>query len=184
MSGLESWRAVPGFESSYEVSDLGRVRSLDRYVRCGGRGDYTDRTRLLKGRILSPMTNRKRGGYRYVNMQVDGRQTLRRVCVLVAAAFLGPRPPGKETRHLNGNAQDDRAVNLQYGTAKQNAADRVLHGTHLSGEKCPNARLTERDVRHILTCRSSADALSIKYGVHPGHINNIRRRVRWVNVRV
>ena len=180
----ERWLPVVGFEGLYEVSDLGRVRSLDRIVARGGRGDYSGNTRLAKGRVLKPVINRKRGGYRYVNLLADGAQTLRRVCVLVLAAFVGPRPAGQETRHRNGNAQDDRLDNLLYGTPKENAEDRKRHGTHAQGETAPNARLTESIVKHILASKADAETLGARYGVHPGHINNIRRGARWSHVRV
>jgi hypothetical protein len=179
----ERWRPVAGYEGLYEVSDFGRVRSLDRKVtQRGKRGCVM--TRLLAGRVLSPATNRDRGGYRYVNLHVDGQQCLRRVAVLVAAAFLGPRPFGMETCHRNGVADDDRAENLRYDTPKNNAADRKAHGTHLCGEALPQARLTETDVREILTSSTASEVLAARFSVHPGHINNIRRGVRWSHVRV
>lgn len=138
--------------------------------------------RRFKGRVLSPEINKKRHNYRYVNLCREGVQTLRRVAVLVAAAFIGPRPEGFVTCHENGISTDDRLNNLRYDTPKNNTADMIKHGTKLVGEQLSQSRLTETDVRHIKTCRLSAEALAYKYGVHPGHINNIRRGVRWAHV--
>lgn len=90
----EIWKPVVGFDGYYEVSNMGRVRSLDRVTPTGGRGDITGRTCLRRGKVLSPAVNKQRGNYRYVNLHMEGQQHQRRVCVLVAAAFLGPRPPG------------------------------------------------------------------------------------------
>lgn len=183
MSAPEEWRAVVGFEGLYEVSNLGRVRSLDRIAPLAGRATGKGFTFLRKGVVLRAAINKKRGGYRQVNLQRDGKQHQCRVCVLVAAAFIGPRPQGQETRHLNGNAQDDRASNIAYGTHKENAADRRLHGTHLQGEAVPHARLTEAAVRDILTSKESRHVLAAKYGVHHGHIYNIRYGSRWAHVK-
>ena len=52
-----------------------------------------------------------------------------KVHVAVAAVFIGPRPPGLLVLHNNGDFRDNRAVNLRYGTAKDNYEDAVLHGT-------------------------------------------------------
>lgn len=54
--------------------------------------------------------------------------------LLVAAAFIGPRPPGKIVRHLDGNRKNPRWGNLAYGTYAENTQDAIAHGTH-SGEK-------------------------------------------------
>lgn len=49
---------------------------------------------------------------------------------IVLEAFVGPRPPGMQCRHLNGNSLDNRLENLQWGTAREDNYDRVRHGTH------------------------------------------------------
>lgn len=178
----EIWKAVVGFEGFYEVSSLGRVRSLDRLTTQKTKGGAYQ-TRRFKGKILSPALNRKRYNYRYVGLIVQGQQTLRRVAVLVAAAFIGPRPCGSVTCHVNGVSTDDRAENLRYDTPKNNTADMAVHGTKLMGETSPNARLTEAQVRLIKSSTAPADTLAARYGVHPGHINNIRRGERWAHVK-
>lgn len=181
MSDQEEWRPIAGFEGLYEVSNLGRVRSLDRTIRAVSRTG-TPFERTFKGVILRACENKKRHGYRQVNLHANGSQTQRRVCVLVAGAFIGPRPEGYVTMHLNGIVTDDRASNLKYGTPKENTADMVRHGTKLFGEKCPQSRLTEADARYIKYGGERPEVLAERYGIHPGHVNNIRRGVRWKHV--
>jgi hypothetical protein len=176
----ETWKAIPGFEGLYEVSDHGRVRSLDRVTGVLNRwGTITQRK--FAGRVLQPETNHARGGYRYVNLYVDGAQHLRRVAVLVAAAFLGPRPDGQEVRHLNGQPTDDRKANLAYGTRKENAADREAHGTALRGEIHPSSVLKKSDVERIrgLRGRLAQRAIATQFGISQQHVSNLQTKKRW-----
>lgn len=118
----EIWRQIDGFEGRYEVSSLGRVRSW---------------TPAKVGGTLRPTPHKDR--YRVTLYSDTGRAVHRYVHRLVADAFLGPRPEGLETRHLNGNPLDNRAANLAYGTTSDNQLDSVRHGTHASARKthCP-----------------------------------------------
>ena len=92
----ERWKSCPGFPT-YEVSDHGRVR------------------RGL--RVLSLPTCRR---YQQVVLYSGGRVFRKNVHVLVAAAFLGPRPRGAVVDHKDHDKSDNRVVNLQYITQKAN----------------------------------------------------------------
>lgn len=105
----ETWRPVPGFPG-YQVSSLGTI--------------YSNRQ---GGRELRPARNA--GGYPHVSLRRDGERHHRYVHQLVAEVFIGPRPVGMEVRHLDGDRLNNSADNLQYGTAAENAQDRVRHGT-------------------------------------------------------
>ena len=83
----EEWRDIPGFEGEYQVSDLGRVRSIDRIVEQDSRWGVI--RRRLQGKVLSP--HLEKSGYLGVQL---GRRKKQRVHELVAAAFIGPRSPG------------------------------------------------------------------------------------------
>jgi hypothetical protein len=69
--------------------------------------------------------------------------------------------------------------NLRWGTPKENAADRKLHGTNKAGAQSPTAKLSETDVLAIRSSTESRQALSARYGVHPSHIYAIRRGTWW-----
>ena len=136
----EEWRAYEPFGGWYEVSSHGRVRSW-RNGRYSGRRETP--------RIMSAATN-KTTGYQMVNLRdLEGKQRCKTVHSLVAESFIGPRPEGLEIRHLNGIKADCRASNLVYGTKKENAADRVLHGTQYFGEGHPQAKLNRDKARAI-----------------------------------
>lgn len=120
MTAVEEWRPVPGFPG-YEVSSLGRVVSKRR--RCP--------------QILKPWLDSH--GYPRVGLRTDDGRALRSVHVVVATAFLGPRPDGCEVRHLDGSPLNNTPENLAWGTRSENERDKVRHGTHNCASKthCP-----------------------------------------------
>lgn len=177
----EAWRAIPGFEGLYEVSSAGRVRSLDRPVRCGkGRG-------MLRGRILSPTCGNR--GYPVVSLCVDGAKFTRHVHRLVLLAFVGECPPGNECRHINGDCGDARLSNLAWGTSKENAQDRIRHGTQTTNVKLGAsngmAKLTARQAREIRRRRLAGEKirdLAEEFGVHHTQISSIALGKTWAHV--
>lgn len=110
----EIWKPVVGYESAYEVSDHGHVRSLERRVRLVTR-QAGETTRLVPARVLRPGPTRS--GHLSVAI---GKGNSRLVHQLVLEAFVGPRPDGYEVLHLNHNPADNRLVNLKYGTRSEN----------------------------------------------------------------
>lgn len=127
----EEWKPIPGYEEFYEVSDLGRVKSLGM-PRKPGKGNYARNQRILKHGI-------REDGYSQVTLYLGTIRKTWRVHHLVLLAFVGEMPPGQETRHINGDPSDNRLANLRYGTHTENNQDRVLHGTHHETRKtkCP-----------------------------------------------
>jgi hypothetical protein len=123
----ERWLAVVGWEGLYEVSDLGRVRSLPR------RGTVQP-NRWYGGKILKPQPVNE-SGHLCVTLCRDGVDTKALVHRLVMAAFAGPCPEGEEVRHLDGDPSDNRLIRLAYGTRTQNNLDAVEHGTHYNARK-------------------------------------------------
>ncbi len=122
----EIWKPIPGFEDRYEVSNQGRVRSIDRRVRLVAHGKET--TRLARGRLLRP--GLCRSGHLSVAL---GKGNSRLVHQLVLEAFVGPRPARQEVLHLNHNPKDNQLSNLRYGTRSENirmdyeAGNRSVH---------------------------------------------------------
>ena len=97
----EQWRTVEHF-TFYEVSNLGRVRSW-----------YCGRWRRRdEPRILLPAQDRI--GYRHVSLVRNKRKHTKLIHVLVAAAFIGPKPEHKRVQHLDKNKTNNRVENLEY----------------------------------------------------------------------
>ena len=105
----EVWRPIDGFEGLYEVSNLGRVRSMDRLVTRNG---YTV---PCKGRVLK--LKKDKFGYQKIILSKDNKQTTLNVHRLVARAFqeiCGQFRNGLEVDHLDTNPSNNRAVNLRW----------------------------------------------------------------------
>lgn len=121
----EQWRDVVGYEGIYSVSDLGRIkRDAPRSSNTGGTCQV--------GRILKPWLAR---GYPQVHLNRDGEQRAWTIHVLVARAFLGPCPPGKEVNHEDGVKTNTRLSNFSYATHMENEAHAVAHHLKAFGER-------------------------------------------------
>ena len=122
----EIWRPIEGFEQ-YDVSNLGRIRSKDRFVNIRSYGK-----RLIKGQILSP--HKGRGGYLYIALCFGSKHKSFKVHRLVAQAFI-PNPGNKpQVNHIDNDRQNNRVDNLEWVTAEENNAWKVACGR--SGNKC------------------------------------------------
>lgn len=167
----ERWLPIVGFEDLYEVSDLGRVRSLDRKVKRGSR------LLTVHGRIMTPSKVGK--GYRKVALCCDGEQTHRTVHDLVLSAFRGPRPAGKEAAHNNGKPADNRLENLRWDTRSGNFLDKNSHGTATIGERHGRRKLTAEDVRVIRAAPGNQDIIADRFGISRSQVYRIKTGQNW-----
>lgn len=135
MGELGQARRVPGFPG-YRISREGVLYT--NIPKNGKRGQKTP------WRIKA--IHKDRDGYWCAWLRKENRSHKRFVHTLVLEAFVGSRPgPKSQCRHLNGVRTDNRLTNLKWGTAKENARDKVRHGTCV-GESNPAAKLTEATV--------------------------------------
>ena len=117
----EIWKAIPGYETHYEASSCGRVRSKERVV--FDIKDGQKRRRVFKPRILSPNISAKHGRPS-VMLSVQGETKRILIARLVCLAFHGLPPEGKtNVLHHNDEGMDNVPENLRWGTLKENAAD-------------------------------------------------------------
>lgn len=162
----ERWLPVVGYEGAYEVSDQGRVRSLDRWLA------YRHTRRLHRGRVLSP--GRRSSGHLVVSLHKKTASRSHYVHQLVLRAFAGPRPSGQEVRHLDGVPTNNRLGNLVYGTRTENKYDEVRHGVHGQASKthCPKGHAYDElntysppsrpTARNCRTCQRERDRLRVR----------------------
>lgn len=172
----ERWLPVVGYEGLYEVSDQGRVWSVPRLCL------KWDGTRRAGGNILGQHFYR---GYISVTLYRDGKRRNWKVHQLVATAFIGPRPPGYETRHGPGGRRDNRLVNLSYGTPAENNRDRIRDGTTNRGAANGQAKLTSENVIEIRRRHATGEsqtALAREFGVTQQGVFDVVRRRRWRHI--
>ena len=181
MNQEEIWKPI--FGGRYEVSSLGRVRSISReIVPAGTKRGY----RNMRGRVLRLQKHSQ--GYLAARVYpTTGDRQLRLVHQLVLRAFHGPPPPdipGRvESRHLDGVKTNNRADNLVWGSTKDNYRDSVRHGTARGrGSTNPQSKLTESQVIEIRERVKSGEVqmrLAEEYDVHFATINAIHKRKNW-----
>lgn len=137
---MEIWKPVKNFESFYQVSNTGKVRSLDRI----------DRLNRYKKGVLKKLCDNGRG-YLYVNLKAHGKQTQKTVHRLVSEAFI-PNPDNlPEVNHLDGDKTNNSVNNLEWCTRSENMkhAFRNELNKQYKGVNNPQAKLTEKDVIYI-----------------------------------
>lgn len=166
----EVWLPLPDFEGLYEVSHLGRVRSLH--------------SRFASPRVCAQGDDGT--GYRMVSLSKNGKRTARTVHRLVCRAFHGePNPLQNEAAHLDGNRTNNRASNLKWSSKVENHFHKRFHGTHQAGERHPRAKLTEVTARAAISRLASGDtcqAIAEDLGVSRSTIEDIRKRKKWRHI--
>lgn len=164
----EIWKPIKGYEGYYEVSSLGRAKSLER-MRWNGRGSY-----ISAGRILKPSKNTSRSTpYYYVGLSRGGKTTSVSLSVLVCTAFHGPRPDNiggdtdVECMHLNGDSLDNRAENLRWGTHTENMNEKKCKLNHISSSRKKRTVIQQdlegREVARFPSTREAARQTGLDY---------------------
>ena len=155
---MERWAPIPGY-SGYEVSDCGRVRSLDRsIVRKDGA------SQRVRGRVLAQQTP---GFYKYLSVCLHNEDGEKRFTVhrLVAAAFLTPDSTRPFVNHKDGSKVNNHFSNLEWSTKSEN----TLHSFNVIGREPPKPRkpVVVGGVRY-----PSILAAATAFGVSPGHVHS------------
>ena len=174
----EQWLPVPGYPGIYDASSFGRVMSLPRLVH-HKRGHIQNAPSVILSQSIGSH------GYPTVTLSSGGIVKKRTVHSVIAETFIGPRPQGFETRHLDGNRQNCRAINLVYGSHEQNQADRITHGTDVRGQNNPMSKLRADQVQSI---RAQAASGAELHGLARDHcvawatVSDIVHRRTWSHI--
>lgn len=173
---IEEWREIEGYEGYYEVSNLGKVRSLDRKV-FNPKSGMTVR----RGCLFQPNTNHK--GYKYVGFSKNGvRSGLLFVHKLVANAFVPNQENKPQVNHRDGNKLNNASWNLEWNTDAENqkhAKDNFLKSRN---DKHKDAVLTNRHVLFLpklFEIGMNQGMIAKIYGVDRHVIMNILKGVSY-----
>ena len=171
---MEIWKDVPGYENFYQVSSIGRIKSLPRRGR-------------KQSRILKPTYDRK--GYLGVDLFKDKERKRCRVHRLVALSFI-PNPENKpEVNHIDGIKTNNVIENLEWNTTSENLNHRDENDlVNNKGEDNYRAILNEKqvlEIKHTLSKESGyglLKRLAKQYRVHPNTISDIKKNRTWKHV--
>ena len=160
----EIWLPIPGYEGLYEVSSLGRVKSLAR-----------------KGRHQEKMLKLDRSAkYPTVVLWKNNKKVTKRVHSIVLLAFEGPRPMGLVSRHFpDQHTSNNYIINLSYSTYKVNQADRIANETYHVGKKLSWTKLTEEQVCQIFHATGKKTEIAKRFNISLRQVWRIKRGENW-----
>lgn len=166
----------------HDGAELREIEGAPRYyVSIDGRVFSTCRGEVVE---LRQKRLRAKYGYMVADIRQGDRRRKRYVHQLVLEAFVGPRPDGHETRHLDNDATNNRLSNLEWTTKPQNGEDRRAAGSH-KGERHGVAKLTDAAVRSIrarVAAGAARRSVASEHGVSVAAIDLIVTRKRWAHV--
>ena len=174
---MEIWKPIPGYETLYEVSNYGRVRSLMK------------KQGTRPGRIVKP--RKHNAGYLSVGLYGKEKPSYRLVHTLVLEAFVGPRPDGMVSHHRDANRHNNRLENLEWISPSDNIAHayrtfNTASRNRSCGEEHGASKLTEEQVSEIRQLYASGEysqvRLAAMFNIVQPHISRIVRSESWSHI--
>jgi hypothetical protein len=172
---MEQWKEVEGYEGFYMVSSSGKIKGVDRLIRCS-RGGF----QLLKGKIISPQLNN--AGYYTIRLSKFGSKKSFLVHRIVAAAFVENKHQKPAVNHKDSNRQNNNADNLEWVTYSENTMHGVSCGRIKGKIGGTRPRFTPSQVIGIRKDQRSSRVIADEFGVNTQCINRIRKGIRWAGL--
>jgi hypothetical protein len=181
----EIWKDCVGYEGFYQVSDLGRVRSLDRRIpvnRATGK-EY----KSMKGKILRPAICN--GGLHLILSDNNGTKKTVKIHNLVLEAFVGKRPQNYEACHFpDSSYSNNKLSNLRWDTKENNERDKRYNNTDNRGERHGMAKLKNEQVINIKKMINSGryrdSEIANMFNIDSGIVYSIKKQITWAWLKI
>ena len=176
----EIWKDVKEFEGIYQVSNLGRIKSLDRKVWNKGNNSFSN----IKGRIIKLDGKNKD----YYQVTLWNKLKVKKCLVhrLVAIAFIQNSKNMPEVNHLNCIKRDNKSSNLEWSNSLLNSQHAKINGKYdnfPNGIDKPNAKLNPDSVRHIRKKELRNVDYCKLYGIAPSTVSCLQSEPhRWKHI--
>lgn len=176
-STIEIWKDIVDYEGLYQISNLSRIRSLDRRI-----NHKNNHTIIRKGKVIKPVLGNR--GYLKFLLSKDNKQKAQLLHRIVAQYFI-PNPENKsEVNHIDGDKTNCRIENLEWVTPSENS----IHGFALDlkprGENHFKTKLTNEQVKEIKFGHIGLNQAEIAklYDVKPNTISQIKTGRKWKHI--
>ncbi len=165
MENREEWKEVTGYEGCYKISNLGRVLSIKRHGTRGG--------------IISLVMDKD--GYFLAHLSLNGVASKWRVHEIVANEFIGePASPSLQVNHINCVKTDNRPLNLEWCTAKENIVHAHKNGRCNQGcEKNNNSKINNEIAVSVFRSNGKHCEIAEKYKISQALVSSIKRGESW-----
>ena len=166
----EIWKDIIGYEGLYEISNLGRVKSLERFRKGKGNGRW-----LLKEKILNH--SKPLDSYEHAILCKNAKRTTILIHILVANHFVANPNNYPEVNHENGDKNCNEYWNLKWCTRKQNEEHAWATGlkSGMKGQNNPMCKLTNLQISEIRNKYQTGNYLQIhlakEYGISSGYVS-------------
>lgn len=171
----EIWKWVDGYQGFYKVSNLGRVKSVDRYVYCEV---SLNKLQHLFGKVLKSKIDKK--GYAIVYLSKEGKQKAKKIHRLVAQAFI-PNPLNlPQVNHIDGNKTNNNVSNLEWCDNSYN--QKHAHETGLFpkyedtvgwGRPAKPVAMLDFNTKEIIQTFNTLSSASKETGINPSNIRSV-----------
>lgn len=173
--GTEKWKSINGYEGVYEVSNFGRVKTLDKFIKGRNNSFSPRKSKIIKGEI-------DKDGYHVVTLTHNRLVKKYKVHRLVAIHFVPNVENKPQVNHIDNVKNNNVVANLEWVYPSENSLHMKKCNRQATGEKVGNSKLCAKKVLEIRgLCKGgvSYNHIASTYDVYVSTIYKINKRETW-----